>query len=106
MLKSNSKKQANAQTPGDGQGQRVGRKPMSDGKIKTICLTIFLLVAAGGLYINLSKFGGASYFKLFGISAIEGEGGLSKEDRRKEIMNSDMSDTIKALKLQQLSNQE
>jgi hypothetical protein len=83
----------------------VAKKGMSDGMLKIVCLLVFMAVAAGGLFLNLQKMSGN--LTLFGYSLPKsGSGSLSKDDQRRAIMDSDMSDEQKARKLQLLAQQE
>jgi hypothetical protein len=84
----------------------ASRKRLSDGKIKAMCMVAFLLVAAGGIFLNLNKTYTGLGINMFGLSSLwGGGGGTSIEDQRREIMESDLSDGLKALKLQALSSQ-
>jgi hypothetical protein len=103
MLKSKSTNQQKSQEiPRGAPVSSDRKKPLSDNKIKTVCLVVFILVAAGGIYINLGKVPGGTGFSLPFFNG----GGQSKTAQRKAIMNSDMSDAAKAAKLQRLSQQE
>ena len=100
MLKSKSTDQQDSREIPSGAPVALERKKtLSDNKIKTLCLVIFIFVAAGGIYINLGKVPGGTGFSLPFFNG----GGQSKAAQRKAIMNSDMSDAAKAAQLQRLS---
>jgi hypothetical protein len=101
MRKTKSVKQQDSREKLSGKTANAMKKPVSDSKIKMICIFTFTLVALGGIYINLAKSQGVSGFSL----PFFGGGGQSKEAQRKEIMNSDISDELKVLKLQRLAQQ-
>jgi len=99
-----SDQQASVSNP-NAQQRPVTKRGMSDGMLKIVCFLVFLAVAVGGMALNLHKVNGD--LTLFGYSLPKfGGGGLSKEAQRRAIMESDMSDALKARKLQQLSQQD
>ena len=80
------------------------RKSVSDVKIKIIGLLVFLGVAVGGFFLNVGKTSGTGDVFGFDLSSLFGE--QNKEAKRKAIVDSDMSDALKARKLHQLALEE
>ncbi|GEM_PF-4936764 len=80
------------------------KKKNPDRTLMLACLVVFIAVAAVGLYVNAGKMTG-----LPGISGGSAERAKMSEDaiaaQRKAIMDSDISDELKAVKLQRLSQQ-
>ncbi len=99
-----SAQQASASNP-NAQQRPVAHRGMSDGMLKVVCLLVFLMVAAGGIALNMHKVSGS--LTLFGYSLPKfGDDGLSKDQQRRAIMESDMTDAMKARKLQLLAQQD